>query len=164
MVHLFYNYLPKIYLEFASDPLYTFGKGTYGHDLIELAGAINIAENATGLYPQVDHEFIVTNNPDIIFYTKGSWTTTNTSSISTRVGWEAISAVKNGMIFPINEDWVSRGGPRIIDGLEAIHSKVQEVVMTNSPTTKDIVTFHMFNILGLLPLLAVILSKRVNSK
>ena len=50
-----------------------------------------------------------------------------------RVGWEAINAVKNGMIFPINEDWVSRGGPRIIDGLEAIHSKVQDVILINSP-------------------------------
>ncbi|MHA1977370.1 MAG: ABC transporter substrate-binding protein, partial [Candidatus Hodarchaeales archaeon] len=150
-------------LETFSEPLYTFGKGTYGHDLIELAGAINIAENATIPYPEIDHEFVITNNPDIIFYTKGSWTTINASSIKARVGWEAISAVKTGMIFPINEDWVSRGGPRIIDGLEAIHSKVQEVVGIHSPGNSDIIPFQMFNILGLLPLLAIIALRRLRS-
>ncbi len=166
------SYRPKVYLEFASDPLYTFGKGTYGHDLIELAGGINIAENATDLYPLVDNEFVITSNPDIILYSKGSWTTTNSSSISARVGWGAITAVKNGMIFPINEDWVSRGGPRIIDGLEAIHSRVQEVLrdkesslVDTSSSTKintDIIPFQTFNIFGILPILAVIVFRRLH--
>ena len=131
--------------------------------MIELAGATNIAENATGLYPQIDNEFVITNNPDIIFYTKGSWTTTNISSITARVGWEAVSAVKSGMIFPINEDWVSRGGPRILDGLEAIHSKVLDVIEINSPSTEDLPSFHIFNILGLLPVLAIVTFRRLRS-
>ncbi|MHA2328116.1 MAG: ABC transporter substrate-binding protein [Candidatus Hodarchaeales archaeon] len=39
-----FNYKPKIYLEYFSEPLFTFGPGTYGHDLIVLAGAKNILQ------------------------------------------------------------------------------------------------------------------------
>ena len=147
---------PKIYLEFSYDPIFTFGKGTYGHDLIELAGARNIAENATGLYPQIDDEFVVMQNPDIIFYTKGSWTTTNASSISARTGWDTITAVKDGNIYPINEDWVSRGGPRIVDGLEEIQSKVQLISPTDTNKSNLTSGFEWCLILGLVPVIFVV--------
>ncbi|MFX1282079.1 MAG: ABC transporter substrate-binding protein [Promethearchaeota archaeon] len=128
------TFKPKIYIEYFSEPLFTFGKGTYGHNLIELAGGINIAENATNPYPQIDDEFVITQNPDIIFYAKGPWTTTNVSTIGNRKGWNIINAVKNGNIYPINEDWISRGGPRIVKALEEIHSKVKLVA---SPSDSD---------------------------
>ncbi|MFX1507374.1 MAG: ABC transporter substrate-binding protein [Promethearchaeota archaeon] len=138
----FLTFKPKIYIEYFSEPLYTFGKGTYGHDLIELAGGINIAENATGLYPQINNEFVITQNPDIILYSKGSWTTINATTISNRTGWDIISAVKNGHIYPINEDWISRGGPRIVDGLEEIHSKIKLVVYSEDDSVKVAIEWH----------------------
>ena len=125
---------PKIFIEYFSYPLYTFGKGTYGHDIIELAGGINIAENATGLYPQVDDEFVITQNPDIIFYSKGPWTTTDLTTISNRTGWKSIKAVKNEHIYPIEEDWTSRGTPRIVDAVEEMHSKILDVIPELNPT------------------------------
>lgn len=154
-----FTFEPKIYIEYFSEPLYTFGKGTYGHDLIELAGGINIAENATGLYPQINNEFVITQNPDIIFYAKGPWTTTNVSTISSRTGWNIINAVKNGHIYPINEDWVSRGGPRIVDALEEMHSKMKLVA---SPSKNDNITIGFEWIWGfvLIPITAVVVVKR----
>ncbi|UCG01719.1 MAG: ABC transporter substrate-binding protein, partial [Candidatus Heimdallarchaeota archaeon] len=171
------TFKPKIYIEFSSDPfLYTFGEGTYGHDLVELAGGINIAENATGLYPQINNEFVITQNPDIILYTKGPWTTTNATTIGERIGWNTINAVKNGHIYPINEDWISRGGPRIIDGLEEIYSKVKLLAspsMKTSTSETDFVSstgessssnvtvaFEWPLILIFIPITVVVLSKR----
>ncbi|MFX0211274.1 MAG: ABC transporter substrate-binding protein, partial [Candidatus Hodarchaeota archaeon] len=153
---------PKIYIEYYSEPLYTFGKGTYGHDLIELAGGINIAENATGLYPQINNEFVITQNPDLIFYATGPWTTTNLSTISSRTGWKSINAVKNGHIYPINEDWISRGGPRIVDALEEIHSKIKLVA---SPNQNNNVTigFEWQWILVLIPIVVVVTKRRFSS-
>lgn len=151
---------PKIYIETYSEPLYTFGKGTYGHDLIELAGATNIAENATGLYPQINDEFVITTNPDIIFYTNGSWTTITPPLISNRTGWNSINAVKNGHIYPINEDWISRGGPRIVNALEEIHSKVKLVVSSSTTDTNITSAFGWSFLFVLLPVFIVFVLKR----
>lgn len=153
---------PKIYIEYFSEPLYTFGKGTYGHDLIELAGGINIAENATGLYPQINNEFVIIQNPDLIFYAEGPWTTTNLTTISKRTGWSSINAVKNGHIYPINEDWISRGGPRIIDALEEIFSKVK---LATSPSNNNRITtaFEWYWILILIPIFVIMVERRHSS-
>jgi len=152
------SFKPKIYIEYYSEPLYTFGEGTYGHDLIVLAGGINIAENATGLYPQINNEFVITQNPDIILYSKGPWTTTNATTISNRTGWNIINAVKNKHIYPINEDWVSRGGPRIVEGLEEIHSKINLVASPEEGSVTVSIEWHW--VLVLIPITLVVTIKR----
>ncbi|MFW9991817.1 MAG: ABC transporter substrate-binding protein [Candidatus Odinarchaeota archaeon] len=150
---------PKVYVETSDYGGYwTYGNGTYGHDIIELAGGINIAENATGLYPMVDSEFIITQNPDIIFYTEGSWTTTNITTISNRTGWNVINAVKNAHVYPINEDWISRGGPRIVDALEEINGKLRMVKVGASPFS--IAGFEWLWIPVMSPVAAITIWKR----
>ena len=41
-------------------------------------------------------------------------------SVGLRPGWEKLSAVKNGQVFPFDDNLVSRPGPRLVDGLEAL--------------------------------------------
>jgi len=40
--------------------------------------------------------------------------------VGARSGWENLSAVKNEKVFPIDDDLVSRPGPRMLDGLEEL--------------------------------------------
>jgi iron complex transport system substrate-binding protein len=40
--------------------------------------------------------------------------------VAARPGWQALSAVQNGNIFPFDDNLVSRPGPRLLDGLEAL--------------------------------------------
>jgi iron complex transport system substrate-binding protein len=42
------------------------------------------------------------------------------ASVAQRPGFSAILAVKRHNIFPFNDTLVSRPGPRIVDGLEAL--------------------------------------------
>ncbi|MHA1168206.1 MAG: ABC transporter substrate-binding protein [Candidatus Hodarchaeales archaeon] len=156
-------YKPKVYIETLVYSGYsTFGKGTYGHDIIELAGGINIAENATGQYPSLNSEFIIIQNPDLILYNKGDWTTTNASIISNRTGWSVIKAVKTGNIYPINEDWMSRGGPRIVDALEEISSRILAVAGSSSPSS-TVPSFSWINLVILSPCF-ILLSKRMKRR
>jgi iron complex transport system substrate-binding protein len=37
-----------------------------------------------------------------------------------RAGWEDLNAVKQGRVYPFNDDMASRPGPRLVDGLEAL--------------------------------------------
>ena len=109
---------PKVYLEYW--PLFTFGPGSFGNDLIALAGGMNIAEDKDTDYPSVTDEFVVSKNPDIIVYTTGTYMTNNLTEILSRPGWNETNAVNNMNIHPIDDNLVSRYGPRLVDGLEQL--------------------------------------------
>jgi len=107
---------PSVYLEYY--PMWTYGPGSFGDDLIALAGGTNVASNTSSEYPQVTNEYVIATNPEIIVYTTGVMSTTTTESIVARPGWSNITAVKESHIYSIDDNLLSRYGPRIVDGLE----------------------------------------------
>jgi iron complex transport system substrate-binding protein len=113
---------PKVYLEYDcyESNYYTFGPGSFGNDLIRLAGGTNIGECLLSEYPAVDDEFVIGANPEIIVYCTNPWTSVTNETFKNRSGWGDIEAVKNGNIFPIETNLVVRYGPRLIDGLEEL--------------------------------------------
>ena len=104
----------------ATDPAkpYTAGKGTFITLLIDRAGGYNIAADLDG-YPQLSLEQVVAADPMFIILGDSAYGVTP-ESIATRPGWENLSAVKNNQIFPFDDNLVSRPGPRLVDGLEAL--------------------------------------------
>jgi len=113
---------PNVFYEIdASDPSkpYTYGPGTFGDLLITRAGGYNIGNVTTDPYPQLSLEQIVVENPSIIVLGDSMWGVTP-ESVLERAGWESIEAVKSEQIFPIDDNLISRPGPRLVDGLEAL--------------------------------------------
>ncbi len=110
---------PSVYLEFY--PLWTYGPGSFGDDLITLAGGVNIASNLSQEYVPVTDEFVIAQDPQVIIYTVGTnFNGTTPETITERPGWSSITAVSGNAIYSIDDNIVSRYGPRIVDGLEAI--------------------------------------------
>lgn len=109
---------PEIYLEYF--PMWTFGPGSFGQDLIELAGGVNIAQNASAEYLSLTDEYIIAKDPEIIIYTVGVMTTATAEDIRTRPAWDQIDAVRNNRIYSVDDNLISIYGPRIVDGLEAL--------------------------------------------
>jgi iron complex transport system substrate-binding protein len=109
---------PRVYLEYY--PYWTYGPGSFGHNLIELAGGINIAENTTSEYPMLTSEFVIAQDPQVIVYTVGYMTTTTAEEIASRPGWDGIAAVTEGSVYSMDDNLTSRYGPRIVDGLEIL--------------------------------------------
>ncbi len=108
---------PRVYLEFY--PLWTYGPGSFGDDLITIAGGNNIAANTSAEYVPVTDEFVIAQNPQIIIYTIGTnYNGTTYETIADRPGWSAITAVSGHAVYSIDDNLVSRYGPRIVDGLE----------------------------------------------
>jgi iron complex transport system substrate-binding protein len=58
-------------------------------------------------------------NPIIILLGDAAYGTTP-ESVAARPGWKAIEAVKNSNIYPFDDNLVSRPGPRLVEGLEAL--------------------------------------------
>ena len=112
---------PRVYWEIdASDPAkpYTPGPGSFVNDLITIAGGTNIASNAKAAWAQINSEEIVAADPEIIVLSDALFGMTP-ESVKARKGWSSINAVKNNKVFPIDDNLVSRPGPRLVDGLEA---------------------------------------------
>ncbi len=107
---------PRTYIEYY--PYWTYGPGSFGNDLIALAGGVNIAENTSSEYPMLTSEFVIAQDPEIIVYTVGYMTTTTVDEISSRPGWDFITAVSEGNVHSMDDNLMSRYGPRIVDGLE----------------------------------------------
>jgi iron complex transport system substrate-binding protein len=98
---------------------YTYGPGTFGDLLIARAGGTNIGGELTDPYPQISLEQIVVSNPAFILLGDSMYGTTAESVIA-RPGWGTIEAVKSKNIFPIDDNLISRPGPRLVDGLEQL--------------------------------------------
>jgi len=112
---------PGVFYELdGTDPAkpYTAGKGTFITQLIERAGGHNIAADLEG-YPQLSLEQVVAADPAFIILGDARYGV-SPESIAERPGWENLSAVKNGKVFPFNDDLVSRPGPRLVDALEEL--------------------------------------------
>lgn len=105
---------PSVYVEIDSF-FYTYGPGSFGDDLLRLAGGENIAGDMGVSYPILDEEFIVSSAPELIISVF-----TPVEEIKSRPGWSDIPAIQNDKVFEIDGDLVSRPGPRIVDGLEEL--------------------------------------------
>jgi len=109
---------PRTYIEYY--PLWTYGPGSFGDDLIRLAGGTNIASNASNEYPELTPEFIIAQNPEVIVYTVGPMTMTVAADFAAREHWDSIYAVSHNKIYSLDDNLMSRYGPRVVDGLEQL--------------------------------------------
>jgi iron complex transport system substrate-binding protein len=112
---------PRVYHEIdASDPtkIFTVGPGSYIHDLIEIAGGVNIAAKATSAYPQLSAEEILRSDPEIIVLAAADYSA-KPDQVAARAGWSALSAVKNKRIVTIAPNLINRPGPRVGEAAEA---------------------------------------------
>lgn len=113
---------PSVFFELdATDPSkpYTPGPGSFIDALISLAGGSNIGASAQMQWAQLSTEEIIAQDPEIIVLGDVNYGVT-IEMVKDRPGWSVITAVKNGAIYPIDDILISRPGPRIIDGLEAL--------------------------------------------
>ena len=110
------------------ETLYTVGPGSFIHPLIELAGGQNIAADADNPYPQFSAEQIIAKDPEVIILADAAYGVTP-EQVKARPGWDQITAVQNGAVYPIDGDIISRPGPRILDGLKALASLIHPELM-----------------------------------
>jgi iron complex transport system substrate-binding protein len=109
----------KVFYVVWHDPVKTAGYGTFGDEIIEKAGGVNIFHDLSG-YAEVDTESIAVRNPGVIITCTGmvqgadkpfQWAETESVLNLT-------DARKNGRIYQAEGDLITRAGPRIVDGLE----------------------------------------------
>ncbi|MCL2498473.1 MAG: ABC transporter substrate-binding protein, partial [Symbiobacteriaceae bacterium] len=106
----------RVYYEIAAAPyLYSFGSGTFLHEMLEIIGAINILAEVNS-WAAITDEVVIDANPDVIL-TSVNYLDDPIGEILARPGWEAITAVANEEVYYIDNDASSRPNHHITKAL-----------------------------------------------
>jgi iron complex transport system substrate-binding protein len=114
---------PLVFYELdGSDPSapWTSGPGTFMDNLIRAAGGRNLGADLKADWVQISSEEIIRLNPDFILLGDFTFGGMTPDMVKARSGWSGITAVKQNQVFTIDDNIVSRPGPRLVDGLETI--------------------------------------------
>ncbi len=114
---------PVVYYELdATDPTapYTSGPDTFVDLLIRAAGGENFGATLKGDWVQISVEELLARQPDLIVLGDNLYGGVTPDQVKARAGWEALEAVKQDKVFIFDDNLVSRPGPRLVDGLEAM--------------------------------------------
>lgn len=108
----------RVFIEFS--PGWTVGKGEFMDELITLSGGINVASNVKG-FAKMDEEKVIADNPQVILYPNHLIDENSKKSmdqiIKGRSSWAGVDAVKNNKLVGVDQNLISRPGPRITQGL-----------------------------------------------
>jgi iron complex transport system substrate-binding protein len=116
---------PTVYYELdATDPTKPYIAGRAGptnfvDPLITRAGGANIGAQLQSEWPQISLEQLVVANPQIILLGDAAYGETP-EKVATRTGWNVLTAIQTGQVYPIDYHLVSIPGPRLVDGLEVL--------------------------------------------
>lgn len=111
---------PGVLFLLSEAPLMTAGAGSFAGQMIEWAGGRNIFGDLDQQFPRVSEEAILERNPDVIVLWKNDDLTSRKQRLANRPGWKALAALQNDRILAIEDDLLSRPGPRLFDGLEQL--------------------------------------------
>lgn len=112
------------------DPtLYSLTSNTFAGQVYALFGLTNIADGAQegNDYPQLNAEYIVQQNPALIFLADTKCCGESPETVAARPGWDAIDAVAKGNVIALDDDIASRWGPRIVDYVQAVSDALAKV-------------------------------------
>jgi iron complex transport system substrate-binding protein len=125
----------RVFYQIEANPLLTINDHQIISDAIRLCGGRNVFGKESMLVPQLSTESVVAANPDIILTSR--WSTNGEDSggavrspedrsLKMWAPFSSMKAVKTGQLWLIPGDSISRHGPRILEGVQAICTALDE--------------------------------------
>lgn len=108
----------SVFFQLSGQPLYTAGKSSWVTNLIECAGGRSVTANVPEAWPRLSNEAALASRPEAVIMLSGG--TMGAADARVAPALQNSPAVKNGRVYSINGDLLTRPGPRLIDGLEQI--------------------------------------------
>lgn len=104
----------SVFLQVSNEPLFTIGKESFLNEVIETAGGISVTKDVATAYPKISKETAAAMAPDVIILSESDDNSEPNAALKNS------PAVKNGRVYKINADIISRPGPRTAEALERI--------------------------------------------
>ena len=121
-----------VYYEIDATP-YSVGPDSFIGALLSRAGGENIVTADLGEFPQLDPEYIVAADPQVIIVSER-----DAEALPGRSGWAGIDAVQRGRVVStdsVMDDAISRPGPRIVDAVRFFARALHPGVFGEPETT-----------------------------
>ena len=147
-----------------TDPLWVSGSGTFQDEMITAAGGINAAA-AEGGWVALTLEKFLTMNPDIIVVDSGNGMGVGADDALRDFflkdpRMQSLSAVQNEQVYVVNADIIDRGGPRIVEGVEALAQIAHPDIFGDYGGNTNSANSPGFGILGVLAGLGAVITLR----
>ena len=110
---------PRVFIETGNQPaVYGIADDSVYAEMIELAGGEAVTTGSATNW-EMPVERLVAEDPEIILLADAAYGAT-AEEVSGRPGWDVVSAVRDGAIHPIDDIVLTRPGPRLTEGLQAL--------------------------------------------
>jgi iron complex transport system substrate-binding protein len=106
--------LTQVFIQISKEPLFTIGKDSFLTDVLKLAYGESVTKDVPTAYPMLSKETALALNPDVIILSDSE------DNQAPNDVFKNSPAVKNGRVYKINADIISRPGPRLVDAIEQI--------------------------------------------
>ena len=118
--------VPLTYYHEVDNTYFSVNSNTFIAQVYGLFGMRNSADTAesTTPYPQLSAEFIISQNPDMIFLGDADYGE-SAETVGARPGWDVISAVANNAVVPVSADISSRWGPRVVEFIQIVSTAIE---------------------------------------
>ncbi len=112
----------SVFYQVSAKPLYTAGRDSYITDVIWRAGGKSVTAGVPGAWPKYSDESALASQPDAIII--ATFDSMNKEGMDLAESLQSSPAAKNGKVFGISGDFLSRPGPRLVNGLEEMARKL----------------------------------------
>ena len=115
------------YHELTTD-YYSATSKTFIGQIYRLFGLRNIADAAAAAgveYPKLSAEHVLQSDPDLIFLADAKCCGQGYSSVAARPGWATVAAVERRQVIALDDDVVSRWGPRLVAFVKQVANAVR---------------------------------------
>ncbi len=115
---------PRAFVLLHGRSLWTCGRGSYLHDLLGVAGAVNAAGASDETWLFYGRERLLRDDPDVVLVLARSAADFEDTKAWLRSdpGLAGLRAAREGRIYRLDEDRASRFGPRLLDTLDELAS------------------------------------------
>jgi len=110
---------PTVFFQIGIAPIVSVGTDTFIHELIDMAGGVNLAAGDTP-YPRFSKEAVIASRPEVLIITSMARKAVFEKVKREWREWEAMPAVKNDRIYLVDSNVLDRATPRLVDGLEML--------------------------------------------
>ena len=123
---------PRVFFQIGISPIVSVGTDTFIHELIELAGGINLAKGPL-TYPRFSREQVLALQPEVFIITSMSRQAVFEEVKAEWRRWPSMPAVRDERIFLVDSDLFDRPSPRLITGLELLTRLIHPEPQEHSP-------------------------------
>lgn len=110
---------PRVFFQIGVAPIVSVGTNTFIHELIVLAGGVNLAAGDAA-YPRYNLEQVLALAPEVIVISSMARGVSYEHVRSEWLRWPDIPAVRDRRIHVVDSDLFDRPSPRLVEGLELL--------------------------------------------